>query len=61
MNCNGLLLLFLSLLPCALFANETDAPVDVHPVTIGVDAGAVQNAGSGAEILLLEKSKKGVQ
>jgi len=50
MNCNGLLLLFLSLLPCALFADEADTSVDVHPVIIGVDAGAIQNAGSGAEI-----------
>lgn len=50
MNCNGLLMLFLSLLPCALFADQPDEPVDVHPVIIGVDAGAIQNAGSGAEI-----------
>lgn len=40
----------LSLSPCTLLASDTATQTTVHPELIGIDEGAIQNAGCGAEI-----------
>ncbi|MBN2308693.1 MAG: hypothetical protein JXR94_06955 [Candidatus Hydrogenedentes bacterium] len=44
------LLLLVALAPCALAADEGNTWVRVHPDVIGIDEGAIQNAGTGTEI-----------
>ena len=50
MNRNWPFLLILSLIPCALSASERAAQTTVRPKIIGIEEGAIQNAGCGAEI-----------
>jgi len=50
MKCALSALVFLSLLPCVLFADDPVVRVHVRPDIIGVDEGAIQNAGCGTEI-----------
>ena len=50
MNAARPLLLLLPLFPCLLLADETGTCVSVRPEIIGVDEGAIQNAGCGTEI-----------
>ena len=50
MNRNWPLMLLLSVFPWVLPANETVAQTTIRPEIIGVDDGAIQNAGTGTEI-----------
>lgn len=50
MTCRWLLLLLAGTLPLPLFGDETSGSTTIRPEIIGVEEGAIQNAGSGTEI-----------